>query len=137
MPSPFSRSSPSGKADGVQRANVVSAIGYTASAPLELVLIPASSRTGVYAVTILANLRAVAGGGSITTQYLFNAPRLSTIVFAPGAIALTGTLEPKASATRQFTFETGAAFRLLLTPNGVSGSPVVDVYGSAQLLALL
>lgn len=125
----------------VEQAQLVSELGYTAAAPLVLELQPAGHAPGQYLVNLSLVVLAVATTGNLSRSYQFSAPRFGPAEIAGfGVATITAVGAPNGAPNASFTGIGVISDGLLpltvtLTPGSITGSPVVDVYASAALLA--
>lgn len=113
----------------------VTSLGYTAAAPLTLTMLGAGHTPGMYLLNMSFLVRTAAGAGTLQRSYAYSNSGAKTIVgFATASIAALGN--PNAAFTNIVIASDGVnALDVTLTPAGVAGSPVVDVYASAYLVA--
>jgi hypothetical protein len=124
----------------------VSSIGWNASGPLALTVLAAGHEAGLYCVGVdlITRTLATAGGLQRTTSY--NAPTFGATstgtqnTFASGVSSgstgrpptTTGNVNSIYFFMPTFVRSDGsAAIVTTITPVGITGSPVIDVYASA------
>lgn len=107
-------------------------LGYTAAAPVSLMLLPAGHPPGIYLVGVESNVRTAASGGSLTPALTFSTPTTGAVsntqlIFSSLIATGVASLTPR-------TFESTGATAMVLTytPAVVTGSPVIDIFASAN-----
>lgn len=144
------RRSPSGRSFMAAEVNAITeAIGYTGAAPLSLTLMEADHTPGLYLCGFDMIVRAVGTGGIFTRAYTYSAPAVGATSFNTSAsnsavITSLGHLAQgaNAGANNQLNWQPPivlasngvSAIRLNLSPSGVAGSPLLDVYATAMLV---
>jgi hypothetical protein len=105
-----------------------------------LTLVPAGHTPGVYLVSSAVIVRTVAGAGTCVPNCAHAAPTIGaqTVTVNAGQSAISLTALGLTTATSWTIVSDGtAAITFRYVPTGATGSPVVDVYASAQLIATL
>ncbi len=115
----------------------VKQIGWTAAAPLVLTVLPAGHGPGTYELIMAVIVRVAAGAGNITRSFGYSAPTFGATSIAQfGSTNINTTGHTPASFNVLGAESDGtAAITLTLVPAGVTGSPVLDVYATASLIA--
>lgn len=119
-------------------------IGYTAAAPLVLTLMPAGHLPGMYSLGWDITVRTAAGAGSLTRTFSYSIPTSGAVTTSTvgNQLPATGLGRPTPSGTNPSAYcnvmvrsDGVNAITMTITPAGIAGAPVMDVYGCAALMA--
>ncbi len=106
---------------------------WNAGGALVLTLLPAGHEPGLYLTSLSAFVLTAAAAGTVTIVFGFNQKGFGATTLSIGSANLTATVVI-ASTPRIFNSDGTAALTATLTPAGVTGSPVVNVEGRADML---
>jgi hypothetical protein len=112
-------------------------IGWDASAPLILTLLPAGHAPGLYTVGVSIFVRTAAGAGSLSNSVLsWNQIDLGNVTTNTIAAAAPTTTGNKLSVYRTLPSNGQSPILYTLTPAGITGTPVIDISAYALPTAL-
>jgi hypothetical protein len=109
-------------------------IGWTAGAPISLVVVPTGAQPGVYVFGLYIFVRVAAVGGSLANGSLaWNQPGLGSTaatVAGPNPTTLNATTNLYRSVPNSGL----GPISYTLTPAGITGSPIIDIAAYATLV---
>lgn len=112
-------------------------LAYDASGPSNvLTLLPAGHTPGIYNVTSPCVVNTASGGGTLTAVFSYNAPTFGATSISNTSIQ-TNALGGSLVSCRALVSDGSAPITAQMTPVGISGTPSIDVYATAQLMAPL
>lgn len=115
---------------------VDSEIGWDASAPLVIEVLPLGHAPGLYEVNLCGVVRTAAGAGTVArTVTTTPSPGAGSKTMTFAGIAITSAIFIPFTPAQVFSDGT-AAISVTLTPAGIAGNPVLDIYSSATLLGV-